>query len=564
MQQNLLDDLKEALEKHESLVIDGRLNKALIEQKALSLDKEFLNLLISSETLYEHFFEDIDGTLVFDKIKFQQFVQNKSFLPDSYTAFKNKIGLTSNGDYLSKRSDVVLAWPHKDCVLQGGQDKEDAKRDEVFWNETLAPDDIDRLLAPKVFTNWKKYDKDGEQDVEKPSLNDNYLIKGNNLLALHSLAEVYRGKVKLIYIDPPYNTGNDDFGYNDRFNHSTWLTFMKNRLEIAKELLSNDGSIYVQLDYNEIHYCKVLMDLVFGKENFRREIIWYLGTSSGFKTAANNWVRDHDSILYYSKSDNPKFNKLYRDYDDQYKSRFKRKDEEGRRYRDDRPNGERQYLDELKGIRISDVWGDIMSFQQASTSSEYLKFSGQKPEQLLSRIIKASTDKGDLVLDFFLGTGTTAATALKLQRRFIGVEQLDYQNEHDSFNRLQKVIKGEQGGISKEVEWKGGGSFVYAELKKANQLWVDEIQAAENKKALATIWEKMKEKAFISYKVNPKEIDENAEEFSQLSLDDQKRFLIEVLDKNLLYVNYSEMDDADFAVSEKDKELNRSFYGLKK
>jgi adenine-specific DNA-methyltransferase len=562
--QNLLDDLKEALEKDENLLVEGQLNKALIEQKALALDKDFLKLLLDSDSLKKHFFEDIDGTLVFDKVKFQQFIHNKSFLPDSYTSFKNKIGLTSNGNYVSKNNDVVLAWPHKDCVLEGGQDKEDAKRDEIFWNETLAPDDIDRLLAPKVITNWKKYDKDGKHEVEAPSLNDNYLIKGNNLLALHSLADVYRGKVKLIYIDPPYNTGNDDFGYNDRFNHSTWLTFMKNRLEIAKELLSSDGSIYIQLDYNEIHYCKVLMDDIFGKENFRREIIWYLGTSSGFKTAANNWVRDHDSILYYSKSDNPKFNKLYRDYDDEYKSRFKKKDAEGRKYRDDRSNGERQYLDELKGIRISDVWGDIMSFQQASTSSEYLKFSGQKPEQLLSRIIKASTDKGDLVLDFFLGTGTTAATALKLQRKFIGVEQLNYRKKHDSLHRLKKVIEGEQGGISKEVEWEGGGSFLYAELKKANQQWVDEIQEAENEKALKAIWEKMKEKALISYKVNPGDIDGNAEEFSELSLNDQKRFLIEVLDKNLLYVNYSEIDDADFAVSEEDKELNHAFYGLKK
>jgi len=128
--------------------------------------------------------------------------------------------------------------------------------------------------------------------------------------------------------------------------------------------------------------------------------------------------------------------------------------------------------------------------------------------------------------------------------------------------RLQKVIEGEQGGISKDVEWKGGGSFVYAELKKTNQQWVEDIRDAKDDKALKAIWEKMKEKAFISYKVNPADIDENAEEFGQLSLDDQKRFLIEVLDKNLLYVNYSEIDDADFEVSEEDKALNHQFYQL--
>jgi adenine-specific DNA-methyltransferase len=146
-----------------------------------------------------------------------------------------------------------------------------------------------------------------------------------------------------------------------------------------------------------------------------------------------------------------------------------------------------------------------------------------------------------------------------MSRRYIGIEQMDYV-EDVTKKRLQKVIEGEQGGISEEVEWKGGGSFVYAELKKSNQKWVESIRDANNEKALKTIWEKMKEKAFISYKVNPGDIDENAEEFSQLSLEDQKQFLIEVLDKNLLYVNYSEIDDADFEVSEEDKKLNEAFY----
>jgi adenine-specific DNA-methyltransferase len=161
--QNLLDDLKQALEKDERLLIEGQLNKALIEQKALALEKDFLKLIQDSDSLKKHFSENIDETLVFDKVKFQQFIHNKSFLPDSSTAFKNKIGLSANGNYLNKSGDVVLAWPHKDCVLEGGQDKDDAKRVENFWNEELAPDDIDHLLALKVLTNWKKYDKGGEQ-----------------------------------------------------------------------------------------------------------------------------------------------------------------------------------------------------------------------------------------------------------------------------------------------------------------------------------------------------------------------------------------------------------------
>jgi adenine-specific DNA-methyltransferase len=330
MQQNLLNDLKDALEKDENLFIDGQLNKALIEQKALALDKDFLNQILDSDSLKKHFFEDIDGTLVFDKVKFQQFIHNKSFLPDSYTAFKNKIGLTSNGEYLSKSGEVVLAWPHKDCVLEGGQDKEDAKRDEIFWNETLAPDDIDRLLSPKVFTHWKKYDKDGEQEVEEPSLNNNYLIKGNNLLALHSLAEVYRGKVKLIYIDPPYNTGNDSFGYNDRFNHSSWLSFMRSRLEIAKELLSLDGSLWINIDDDEGHYLKVLADEVFGRENFVRNIVWQKKYSASNDSKG---IPDmHDHILVYQRSSTfernllprtEKQNKLYRHDDNDGRGRWR-------------------------------------------------------------------------------------------------------------------------------------------------------------------------------------------------------------------------------------------------
>ncbi len=622
--QNLLDDLKEALGKDESLVVDGQLNKALIEEKALALNKDFLKLLLDSDSLKKHFLEDIDGTLVFDKVRFQQFIHNKSFLPDSYTSFKNKIGLTSNGNYLSKSGEVVLAWPHKDCVLEGGQDKENAKRDEIFWNETLAPDDIDRLLAPKIFTNWKKYDKDGEHEVKEPSLNDNYLFKGNNLLALHSLAEVYRGKVKLIYIDPPYNTGNDSFGYNDRFNHSAWLSFMKSRLEIAKELLSLDGSLWINIDDDEAHYLKVLTDEVFGRENFVSNVIW-----EKKYTIANDarYFSDvHDHILIYSKSKEAfhvnglprtkKMNKAYTNPDNHPKGPWKATPLHAKSGSDKAEKFEYTFKNEVawsppsgtyprfseNSLREMDendeIWfgikGDAMparktflsdleensltpktlfSFSEVGhnhEAKEELKklfkeniFSTPKPERLMQRVLHLGSNKNDIICDFFLGSGTTAAVAHKMGRRYIGIEQMDYV-ENVTKKRLVKVIEGEQGGISKEVEWKGGGSFVYAELKKANQQWVDNIQQAEDSTALSAIWETMKEKAFISYKVNPNDIDENAEEFGQLSLENQQRFLIEVLDKNVLYVNYSEIDDADFSVSENDKALNHAFYGLKK
>lgn len=272
--QNLLNDLMLLLERDLRLVAEGKLLKNKIVELALALDAGLIKLLLSHGAIKKHFFVEVENVLVFDKIKFQQFVSNKQFLPDSYTAYKNKIGLTANGDYLTESKEVVLAWPYKDCVLEGGQDKEDAKRNEIFWNETLAPDQIDRLLAPKVLTNFKRYDKDGEHAVTALSLDDNLIIKGNNLLALHTLKEVYAGKVKLIYIDPPYNTRTDSFKYNDSFNHSAWLTFMKNRLDVAIELLRKDGIIFVQCDDSEQAYLKVILDDIFGRENFCGQFIW--------------------------------------------------------------------------------------------------------------------------------------------------------------------------------------------------------------------------------------------------------------------------------------------------
>ncbi|NAX33803.1 site-specific DNA-methyltransferase, partial [Vibrio sp. V29_P1S30P107] len=264
----ILSALTNALQADDRLVIDGKLAKNKIVELALNLDPELLKLLLADEQLKKHFFKDIDGVLIFDKVAFQRFVNNKSFLPDSYTEFKNKIGLSDNSHYLAESNDIVLAWPYKDCVLEGGQTKEDQKRNEIFWNETLAPEQVDTLLAPKALTNFKKFDSNGEHTDFELSQNDNLIIKGNNLLALHSLMSVYRGKIDLIYIDPPFNTEHDSFLYNDKFNRSTWLTFMKNRLEAAKELLSDSGTIYVHIDHNEGHYLKVMMDEIFGKGNF--------------------------------------------------------------------------------------------------------------------------------------------------------------------------------------------------------------------------------------------------------------------------------------------------------
>ena len=250
--------------------VEGTLLRNSVYEAAMQMDAGLLKLLLGNSETKAAFFTDIDGTLVFDKVKFGWVINNRQFLPDSYTRFQNKIGLADeNGELLSSSGKVELVFPYKDCVLEGGQTKEDQKRNEIFYNETLAPDEVDRLLYPKVLVNAKRYSYDGNYDLTGQPTGegsvkcetvteftdaDNLIIKGNNLLSLASLLKRFEGKVRLIYIDPPYNTGSDSFNYNDSFNHSSWLLFMKNRLEIAKRLLTDNGSIYIQLDYNEVHH----------------------------------------------------------------------------------------------------------------------------------------------------------------------------------------------------------------------------------------------------------------------------------------------------------------------
>ncbi len=544
---------------------NGELLRNSVYEAAMKMDSSLIKLLLSNDVTKKHFFTDADGVLVFDKVGFGWVINNKEFLPDSYTRFKNKIGLVdASGSFISSSDNVELVFPYKDCVLEGGQTKEDQKRSEIFYNETLSPDEVDRLLYPKVLTNAKKYSTNGIQDIIDISDTDNIIINGNNLLALTSLLKKFEGKVKCIYIDPPYNTGGDSFKYNDSFNHSAWLLFMKNRLEIAKKLLSDNGSIYVQLDYNEVHYFKILMDEIFGRNCFQREIIWDTQVLSGYKTMVENWVRGHDSILFYTKKPTGfTFNKQKMPHRKEYLDRFDKVDVNGRRYFDGR--GKIRYLDEAiaNGKPVGDVWYDIMSFQQIPTAKERVDFSTQKPEALIRRIIQAATNEGDYVLDFFAGSGTTGVVAHKLNRNYILCEQLNTQFEIQK-ERLARVVDGKDtGSLAVELNWQGGGSFVYCELAKLNQNYVDRIESATNDAELTALLAEIIDTDFISCKVNPAEIQENAKSFEELSIEDKKRFLMELLDKNQLYVNYCDIDDENYHISEEDKAFTKSFYGDK-
>ncbi|MCE2399366.1 site-specific DNA-methyltransferase [Candidatus Poribacteria bacterium] len=525
---------------------------AAVKDHAWKLDHNLIRLLLSDPQIKSTFFDKIDGHWVFNHNTFIDYISAKNFLANSYTQFRNKIGLNIDGKFLRERGEVSLVWPYKDCVLEGGQTKEEEKRKEIFFNEILAQDEINRMFDPKVLTNWKRHTAAGEQDVteikrdDSGTIRENLIIKGNNLIALHTLKQQFRGQVKLIYIDPPFNTGNDSFGYNDSFNHSTWLTFMKNRLEVAKELLKDDGSIYVHLDANEVHYCKVLMDEIFGRGNFQREIIWRIGWVSGFKTAVKNWVRNHDTILFYT---NKKlfFNKEYIPYPENYVRR------DG-----STPDG--------VGQAIEDTWNcseldKLDSIQIKSFGKEKTGFLTQKNEELLKRIIFSATNEGDIVLDFTAGSGTTNAVAHKMNRQYIGIEQLGKGVVY-TIERLKKVIAGDQFGISKSVNWQGGGDFIYCELMQYNQAYMDKIQAAQSSDELIALWKDIAENSFLNWYVNAETPYEAIEDFIAIDdLEAQKHLLVELLDKNQLYVNLSEIEDADFAVSAEDKALNKMFYG---
>ncbi|MDE9590363.1 site-specific DNA-methyltransferase, partial [Xenorhabdus bovienii] len=229
---------------------------------------EVIKALVANKKIKSVYGTDIDGVLIFDFDKLCSLLKYKEYWANSFTKYRNKVGLTSEGKYLDYSSDVVLNFPFKDCVLEGGMTKEQQGKNEIYYNEIIAKDEIDKLFSPKVFSNVKRYDANGVHNAALGfSKKENLIIKGNNLIALHSIKEKYACEIKTIYIDPPYNTETDSFKYNDRFSRSSWLSFMKNRLDIARELLLDDGVIFVHCDDNEQAYLKVLMDDIFGEDN---------------------------------------------------------------------------------------------------------------------------------------------------------------------------------------------------------------------------------------------------------------------------------------------------------
>lgn len=642
---------------------DGHLLKNLLQELSSANDPELLTLLASDPLVFEAFFTRTETFTVFNQGKFNAFVSSKSWLPDSFTAYKNKVGLGVGTSLLGESKAIVLAWPFKDCVLEGEMTKEDEPRSEIFHNEVLAPDQIANLLAPKAFCNFELIEGEATSIPEQietevdGTLKSGLLVKGNNLLALASLRSKYRGKVKLIYIDPPYNIGGDSFRYNDRFNHASWLTYMKNRLEIARDLLAEDGAIFVQIDHHEVAYLSVLMDEIFNRDNKVQIISVKTASPAGFKTVNPGPIDVTEYILFYTKNSKSfQFKKSYVEvsYDKNYnlfinrngsddpknwvfekvkdkaiaEAGFTSEAEVKKQFgaaskafvneaiaafafanaenvvsvRDPhkptetvrelmakskanpnvvlvnkRNDGSEMFLynggalafysSKLREIDgklvvtelLTDFWGHISWAGIANEGGVKLK-NGKKPEKLLKQIIEMTTEPNDIVLDFFAGSGTTAAVAHKMGRRFITVEQMDYIEEITK-QRLRNVVAGDKTGVSDALKWQGGGSILYCELALNNATQVERIENAKTDRELVEIFEDFKNSPYLSYKIDPKKFSESIKDFSELSLEDKKAFLFESLDKNSLYVNLSDVDDPGSGVNAQDAKLTKSFYG---
>ena len=668
--------LREVVESFaEQYVAEGLLKKDAIIVDLDNYKPELVEKILTNAILNEAFTEDIAGVTILKINDIIQMLEVDEYWSNSYTRYTNKIGLSMNNRYLDEVTDVVLNFPYKDSILKAGMSKEDNEEEgviESFLNETIAHEEIDVLLDNKIFKNAKKYDENGESDISEINDTDNLIIKGNNLLALHSLKKRFAGKVKCIFIDPPYNPGSDSFIYNDKFSRSTWLVFMKNRLKIAKELLKTDGTLWVQTDDSQHAYLKVLLDEIFGEGSYLNTVTIKSKSSSGASGGGEDrrLKKNTEFILIYANNDariniQTKPNKLMNYIQERtekgknfaYKTvlvnpgklekigetvdgrgdcielyqvkGYETKTIKSLMAEEGLDEGEiyKKYLDKIfttenaqtsirsrvrnnvtddgytiarykpvsgknKG-KIVDVGfigstkrlvsflketayiedGEVYKTEKAGTLWEDISWSsikteggvslenGKKPEKLIHRIIASSSEESDIILDFFGGSGTTAAVAHKMNRQYITIEQMEYIDDL-IVKRLENVVNGDSTGISKAIAWSGGGSFIYAELMDKNSTFIDIVLNSKNSEELKSIFDDMKSTLDFDFRVDLQEVAQSIwdEEFEM-----QKKILVKIIDKNQLYHNYSEIDDETIKsqLSQSDYDFNKSFYGEK-
>ncbi|MEK1396541.1 site-specific DNA-methyltransferase [Limosilactobacillus fermentum] len=605
---------------------DGSIARSAVLDDLELNDKELIGAIINNKYFQENYSVPFKNSFIFNGDEFKTALSQREYVYDGLTNYRNQIGLSVLRRPLDSfaNENIELDFPYKDTVLKAGMDKSDAKRStEPYLNKIIAKDEINALVEPKAFRNTEVI---GDVDAADPNL----LIKGNNLIALYSLAKRYSDAVKLIYVDVPYyfkeQKETDSFLYNSNFKLSTWLVFMENRLQEAFKLLKDDGSIWIHVGEDGMHYLKVLCDQIFSPEN-------YVGTlprktRDGKSDVPFNFSQDFDWILVYTKTTNSDKAIVGRKVQRKY---YETPDFPGRKWRTadltkqtttkERPNSDftmvnpktgKEYpvnpdrswavtkdtflewydrggigfpddYDFMKGHRpfrrvfkdeddkkdkqssvssdllLKDFIKTLLAKSKTTKKDEYVKkqqFNYAKPEELMKQIISVTTKEGDYVMDFFSGSGTTAAAALKMNRRFIAVEQIDEQLQL-SKKRLNSVVKNEdKGGISKEVDWKGGSGFIYTELASKKGSLINQINAATTIDELTQI---VKSIGDDDYQLNI-DINKVWQNLDQVTVNDVKNAMVDILEPAQLYVSALNVDDPEEHISEKDRNFTKAFY----
>lgn len=512
MKTGIQTELAQALLSHEKIWANEEktiLAKNILLDLVEKTDPSIIGLLLNNDELKRHFFVEVNGVLVF-KLQDFRFFLDKHSINNSYTKYANRIGLTDGNRFLKDNSDIVLDFPFKDCVLNGGQSTEE-----------------------------------GEEIYFKRKIKEYILIYKNKNIKLNPIRE------QKSEWDNEYNIFLENFTQEDK----KFIDLIVNSQTENKEI---NGNTLKEIDILLKKISPISVNQKLAQLNIKdNEVIkWKLDNAYKIvRTAASSSVKKladekkeicqqqffsviskRDKLLYIVKSDYSKDAKA--------------------------PRVQVLFAEDYLSISLCDLWTNINTTGLEAEGNVELK-NGKKPESLIETIIKLATNENDIVLDYHLGSGTTAAVAHKMNRQYIGIEQMDY-IETLAVERMKKVIDGEQGGISKAVNWQGGGEFVYAELSPFNETAKQQILACENSDGIKTLFEGLCERHFLKYNVSVNEFSQIIEEpeFQSLALDEQKQMMLEMLDLNQMYISLSEMDDEQFAgcLNDDDKALSRAFY----
>ena len=578
---------------------DGNLDIPKILESIEKIDIELIKILKEDEKAKKEFFTQIDDIYVLNQNKLIEFFTLNDYMKNgSYTAYTNKIGLIKKDNFIKKFDDVVLAFPHKDCVLEGGQTKDDDKKKEVFYNEILSSDEIDRLFEPKVLTNIKRYSKNGVEENCEIKENDNLIIKGNNLIVLHSLKKKFAGKVKLIYIDPPYyfneKRDSDTFLYNSNFKLSTWLTFMKNRLEVAKEFLDDEGVIFVHIGEDSQAYMEVLMNEIF--PNNRLGVVSRVQKKGSDKGTFFKLSLDY--ILCYAKDkqylsgfkvgvDESKFKKIeiegkrkgekYEDSKSLYQSSLDpMRGCVNQRYYVECPDGS---LVIPKGNIFPDIkkdgnnitpktqfdgvwrWGvdsylkqkDLLVFKQTPNSPLIDENGNQSKWNVYTkRYLKDAQEKGNIPSNLFDNfTNSTATSTLSSMNI-----DFSFSKPKELIEHIIKIIQIEDNAIVMDF-FAGSGTTAHAVL---------DINKDLNKNLRFILIEQMDYVENITCERVKKVIKKNEQNdfvYAELKqIDTFKDAEIGALNKNMQYLPISEIEDESYKISKEEIAINKAFYGI--